>query len=209
MDWTDPTTSVVPSLDGTVLAVLASTNEPLTGREVHRRARRGGIVGVRNVLSRLAEQGVVRMEVAGAANLYRLNREHIAAPVAASLLDLRPEFLRRLRESIEGWEAQPLAAVLFGSVARGDATAASDVDLLIIRPLAVSDEGELWGAQIAALSESVMAWTGNIASILQVTEPELVDLVRRDHPVLGSLREDAIDLGRRPLRELLPPSVSA
>lgn len=205
MDWQDPTVSVVPSLDGAVLVALAATSEWLTGREVQRRVRRGGVVGVRNVLMRLVEQGVVHMQVAGTANLFRLNRDHIAAPVAAALLDLRSEFIHRLRDSLAHWEIRPVAAALFGSVARGDGTVSSDVDLLIVRPGSVSEDDEQWGDQITRLYDSVRSWTGNSGSILQATEADVGVMIRRDAPVRQSLLEDAIDLAGRPLRELLGP----
>lgn len=89
MDWSDPTMSVVPSLDSAVLAVLAGVDEALTGREVHRRARRGSAMGVYRALVRLEEQGVVDAVEASPSRLYRLNREHVAAPVALALVNLR------------------------------------------------------------------------------------------------------------------------
>src|SRR5690242_16838669 len=97
MDWVDPTRAVTPTLDGAVLAVLAGVTEPLTGREVFRRARRGSSMGVYRVLVRLEEQGVVHGADAGPARLYLLNREHVAADVAVALASLRSRLFERIR----------------------------------------------------------------------------------------------------------------
>lgn len=203
MDWTDPTLAAASSLDGCVLAVLAGTTERLTGREVHRRAVRGSAVGVRDTLVRLVDQGLVRREHAGPAHLYWLNREHVAAPVALALAAIRPTLFRRLRDALQGWDPAPLAAAVFGSVARGDGTPESDVDVLLVRPARIAADAEPWATQVSGLSDSVLTWTGNHASVLQVTPEDLDDLVRRDAPVLASLRRDAIDVGGAPIAELL------
>jgi len=49
----------VLDLEGPVLDVLAHTTRPLTGREIARLARRGSERGVRLVLHRLVDHGLV------------------------------------------------------------------------------------------------------------------------------------------------------
>lgn len=191
MDWDDPTRSVIPTLDGAVLAVLAGTREGLTGREVHRRSRRGSQPAVQAALTRLEEQGVVVVERAGSSNVYVLNREHLAARVAEALAGLRSEFFRRLRSQVESWPVAPEAVSVFGSVARGEATTESDVDILVV---IASEDDPAWDAQINDLATSVEAWTGNRASILRATLADLARLVQDERPVLGSLQADAIDV---------------
>lgn len=206
MDWTDPTTSVVQSLDGAVLAVLAQTSEGLTGREVHRRARRGSVAGISDVLYRLVGQGVVHAVAAGASKLYTLNRDHVAAGVALALAGLRTEFFDRLRVELATWQLPAVAAAVFGSVARGEASTSSDVDILIVRPSDVQEDDPNWAAQTDRLRESVIRWCGNEASILQATEQDLHDLAVRQAPVRDSLLTDAIDIGDRPVRDFLERS---
>jgi predicted nucleotidyltransferase len=203
MDWSNPGSAITTSLSGSVLAVLGSTTTPLTGLEVHRRAGRGSSVGISQALERLAAQGVVLVQPAGRANLYRLNRAHLAAPVAEILAGMRSEFLSRLRATVGGWAIPAVAAALFGSVARGQATTESDVDVLVVRSDATADDDPTWSDQISELERSVLAWSGNRAAILDVTIVDLTDLVHRDAPVLAALRADAIDVGPRRIRTLL------
>ncbi|QAY70153.1 nucleotidyltransferase family protein [Xylanimonas protaetiae] len=142
-------------------------------------------------------------ERAGRANLYRLNRDHLAAPAAEILAGMRTEFLSRLREAVDGWAVPALAVALFGSVARGEATTESDVDLLVVRPGGTTDDDPVWSDQVTGLERSVLAWSGNRAAVLDVSVDDLTDLVRRDAPVLTSLRDDAIDITPRRIRSLL------
>jgi predicted nucleotidyltransferase len=203
VDWTDPTRAVTPTLDGAVLTVLAGVTEPLTGREVHRRARRGSAMGVHRVLGRLAEQGLVLAVDAAPARLYQLNRDHVAADIAVLLLNLRTRLFDRLRQDLATWQVAPVSATLFGSVARGDGDTDSDVDLLLVRPPGVADDSEPWATAVFEIGQKIRRWTGNDASVLQVDVAEVKDLVTRGAPIVESLNRDGIDLGGTPIRELL------
>ncbi|RNL60757.1 nucleotidyltransferase domain-containing protein [Nocardioides marmoriginsengisoli] len=203
MDWNDPTTAAVSSLDGAVLAVLAQTNRGLTGRDVHRQSRRGTAPSINKALNRLVDQGVVFSEATGNAYVYLLNRDHIAAGIAVALAGLRGEFFNRLRSQLSAWSVPAVGAAVFGSVARGDATTESDIDLLIVRPNDLAENDVEWTSQIDRLRDSVTRWTGNDASMLQVTERDLRGVVDRDAPIRESLMNDAIDLLDQPIRELL------
>jgi nucleotidyltransferase-like protein len=195
MDVAHPEAAVTGgSLEGEVLAVLAATTKPLTGRHVGRLARRGSDKGVRLALNRLAEQGVVDTLDAPPAVLYTLNRDHIAAPVALALVGLRRALLDRLRTTIGAWETPATHASMFGSAARGDGDNNSDIDLFVVRPAMVSPEDPRWRAQLDSLSRDVTRWTGNHTGISEVGEEELPALAANRPPVLADLERDAITL---------------
>ena len=59
MDLSFPLATIAPTLDAGVLQVLAATTAGCSAAEVHRRLGRGSDEGVRKVLARLVEQGVV------------------------------------------------------------------------------------------------------------------------------------------------------
>ncbi len=84
MDLAHPITDVVPSAHGPVLAVLASTSTPLTGRAVAGLTRpRVSQPRVAAILHDLARAGLVIRTPAGSASLFTLNREHLAAGINA------------------------------------------------------------------------------------------------------------------------------
>jgi len=194
MDWSNTASAVVPSLDGAVFAVLAGTTRPLTGREVARLARRGSRSGVQRVLNRLDGHGLVTVTNAGPAHLYTLNREHVAAPAVLALQDLRGQLFSRTLRALADWDPAPRAAAVFGSAARGDGGLESDIDLLVIRPADVRDDDLRWADQVDALAQDVRRWSGNAASIIQVTSDEMVAMVESGEPVAEELRLDKVDL---------------
>lgn len=194
MNVAEPYTVVCPTLDGPVLAVLARTTKPLAAREVERLSRRGSWEGVRRTLNRLAQQGIVNVHEAGGATLYELNREHLAADAVLSLMTLHEELFRRLQEAISGWPIRPLHASVFGSTARGDGDAASDIDLLLLRPDDVHADDEQWRRQVDQLGDLVLRWTGNHVGISELSDDDVVRLRKEAPPVISELREDSVTL---------------
>jgi predicted nucleotidyltransferase len=170
---------VTPTLDGDVLAVLALADAAFTTGQLERMLPKGSDDGIRKVLARLCQQGVVLAERAGNAYLYRLNREHLAAGPIVELAKMRSTLLERLEAHLAGWEPPPVYAAVFGSMARGTARPDSDVDLLLVRPDDVPEAK--WEAQVAALSSAVTRWTGNAARPVEFTPAELKH--RRQEPL--------------------------
>jgi hypothetical protein len=195
--------AVAPTVEGDVLVVLAGTTRPLTGRRVARLARRGSVGAVAKALDRLASQGLVLREEAPPASLYMLNRQHVAAPVVEALALIRSELLGRLRQAFSTWSIAPIHASMFGSAARGDGDAGSDIDILVVRPEGVDAEDATWSAQLWDIGDAVLAWTGNHAGIIDFAERDVGRMTEESPPILGDLRRDAIDLAGMPLRELL------
>jgi Nucleotidyltransferase domain len=197
MNFSRPLETLTPTLDGDVLAVLARADAEMTGRQIQRLTGHGSHQGIRNAADRLTQQGIVLRRPAGNANLYKLNRGHVAAPWIEGLAGLSDQVLKRLRNTIETWTQPPVLAVLFGSVATGHATPTSDLDLLIVRPAGHDPDEPTWRAQISSLEEQATTWTGNDARIIeydeqtlpgQETEPLLKDVLRDGIELHGSLR---------------------
>ena len=197
MDFGRPLETLTPTLDGDVLAVLARADAEMTGRQIQRLAGHGSHQGIRNAADRLTQQGIVLRRGAGNANLYKLNRDHVAAPWVEGLAGLSEQVLERLRNTIGTWAQPPVLAVLFGSVATGHATPTSDLDLLIVRPAGCDPDEPTWQAQISSLEEQATTWTGNDTRIIEYdqqtlpekeSEPLLRDVLRDGIEIHGSLR---------------------
>jgi DNA-binding transcriptional ArsR family regulator len=203
VDVSRPIAAVVPTLDGPVLEVLARTTRPLSGRQVHQLAATGSEAGVRKVLGRLVDHGLVHMAEAGRTLLYTLNREHLAAPAVALLTGLRDSLIERLRAEIAGWTVAPVHASLFGSTARGDGDTGSDIDLLLIRPDGVEPDESDWQEQVATLAEHVGTWTGNHAQVYDIDEAGLRAHVHAGEAIVDEWRRDAVTLCGTDLSRLL------
>src|SRR5712691_11434504 len=192
MDLAEPTQVIAPTLDGVVLAVLARAGEGLTPAGVHRRCRRGSEPGVRRTLARLVEQGIVRAVPAANAVLYSLNREHLAGPLLEQLVDLRTALWARIRAHLAGWEIPAVHVSVFGSAARGDGGASSDIDLLVVEPSKAVASPERWEEQIRALRDRIEAWTGNRAQVVELDRDELERAARQGERLVDEIRRDGI-----------------
>jgi predicted nucleotidyltransferase len=204
MDLSNPSEAVLPSVRGAVLRVLARTDVPMSGREVAARAgQRVGYRRVSQVLGELVEAGFVLRESHPPAYLYRLNRDHVGAEPLLKLADLRGRLVCRITETVGSWKPAPEALWLFGSVARGEGTADSDIDVLVVRPSAIDDTDPTWRRQLADLADRVSAWSGNDCQILEYSSAELTALVNADDPLIEELRREAIAIAGRPPLEVL------
>ena len=203
MDFSRPLETLPPTLDGDVLAVLARADTEMTGREIQRLTGYGSHQGIRNAADRLTRQGVVLRRPIGNANLYQLNRNHVAAPWIEGMAGLGEQVLMRLRRAIDTWTQPPILALLFGSVATGQAMPTSDLDLLIVRPATCDVDDPTWQNQIADLEAQATAWTGNDARVVEFGEEELPG--ERTEPLLEDVLRDGIELhgSLRTLRRLL------
>jgi predicted nucleotidyltransferase len=181
---------VAPTLDGDVLTVLARADRALTGRAIERETG-GSHGGVQRALDHLAAEGIISRERAGRAYLYRLNRNHLAAPWIEGLATLRLQLIERLRDSVGQWEIEPASTVLFGSVARDEAARASDLDLLIVRPHGIDADDETWRTQLMAIQQAVTSWTGNDTRVLEYGEEE----ISPEEPVLNAAASEGIEIG--------------
>ncbi len=185
---------VTPTVDGDVLSVLARADAAFTPPQVQELAGRHSVAGVRNALNRLTDQGLVQSEQVGRAFIYRLNRDHVAAPHVVALAEAGQTVVQRMREVLDSWVTPPDYAALFGSAATGKMTAASDLDVLIVRPAAVDADGEAdWHDQVDDFTRSCTRWTGNDTRVLELSAADVRDGAATDR-VLRAIARDGIHL---------------
>jgi predicted nucleotidyltransferase len=203
MDLRHPLDVVGRSPQGRTLAVLARTDHPLTGRAVGRLVEGFSQSTVERALRTLVAAGIVDRSDQPPAALYSLNRGHLAAPAVESLARARARLIDRIAWQCVELDRAPVAVALFGSVARGEATADSDIDLLIVRPADVPADDDAWAEQIAALTSSISRSTGNPVSLLEYTPEELRSADHERVPILDAIRREARQVFGEPLTTLL------
>ena len=112
---------------------------------------------------------------------------------------MRQELVDRIRTEVSSWAVESEATWLFGSAARGDAGADSDIDLLIVRPDHVDDGEQTWLEQVSKISEHVHDWTGNACEVLELSVTELNAARERGDRLVAELLRDAVHVtGRTP-----------
>ncbi len=167
-----PFQALTPTVDGDVLGVLVGADAPFTAGDVHRLLGRHSVAGVRLVLNRLAEHGIVLSSRAGRAVMYRLNREHVLAGPIIEVAHARDRVLDRLQTELSGWPQPCSNAALFGSAATNEMSIGSDIDIFVVRPDAIDAEDVAWRSQVDGLAEKCSTWTGNDCRMLELSESE-------------------------------------
>jgi predicted nucleotidyltransferase len=178
MDLGMPLVSVFGRTEGAVLAALARGSASVNGRQIERLL--GGSVSIRGVqgaLARLTRVGLVLAATRQAETLYRVNREHLLWATVETANRVLSEFRQRVRDLTASSAPTGTAVVLYGSVERGDATADSDVDLLVVYP----DEIPAIPREdfVDELGRSVELWTGNPAQVIQIDVTGLEESAER------------------------------
>jgi predicted nucleotidyltransferase len=139
-------------------------------------------------------------------NLYRLNRDHVAAEGIQVLARMWATLVTRIRAELDTWSVPPQAAWLFGSAARGEATELSDLDILLVLPSDGSGSeavASVWDRQTEVLAEKIRAWSGNPCEVTEMEAAELSAAVARDDRLVRDLREDGVALAGQDPRALL------
>jgi predicted nucleotidyltransferase len=215
--------AITSTLDGPVLVALALAAKPLTVSELAGNATRGSEIGIRKSLGRLVAQGIATATELGNTRVYSLNNDHVAAEVALGLARLRPRLWEKIERSLEGWRVQPLYACVFGSAARHEGDAESDIDLLLVRPSTVAEVKEAqkskpvmaalgiwvdvimtrtmseaqvkkWDVNIDDLHGLVRRWSGNPLQVVSLSAIEWSELRRKKSAIYQNIRQDEIRL---------------
>ena len=116
-----------------VIRALQDTASGFSGREVARVAGMS-IRSALQALTSLENLGIVRRQRGGRDHIFTLNRNHyLVEQCIIPLFAIERRFLENIRTFIaEAVKGQALSVILFGSVARGEETPQSDLDICCI-----------------------------------------------------------------------------
>lgn len=96
----------------------------------------------------------------------------------------------------------PVSVVVFGSLARGEAGAASDIDVVVVRPAAVGEDSDDWRREVEGWRGDVRRISGNGVEIVEVGEGEIGGLLRGRRPMWKDVLRDGVVVYGAPLAEL-------
>lgn len=196
MQTQHPLATITPTVDGEVLAILARADATFTTGQLATLIPHRSHQGIRNVLRRLADQGVVTITRVGAVYGYTLNREHLAAGLIMELANLPARLQAQIADELATFTEEPLYAALFGSAARGQMRVDSDIDIFLVRRAPDNDQAaddDAWTKDLDRLADRVSSWTGNDARILDMTEQHL-RAHAADEPVLADIANEGITI---------------
>ena len=178
MELGHPFRTVTPSLDGEILAVLVRLSDECTAPRIHSIIGEFSESGVRKACARLSAQGIVLQRRVGHADVYQLNREHVAADAVIAIAELRDTFVDRLSAPLGTWQQPCAYAALFGAATRRSMGAKADIDVFIVRPDAIDESDPQWRGQVDSLRARIKDWSGNGTRILEYRERQMQDGLR-------------------------------
>lgn len=184
MFFGQPFGGLIPGVRGAVLSALLRTGAPLTGRQVH------GLVSdeyslwsVQQALKVLTQIGVVETQTIGRAGVHTINEGHAAAAHLRALADPIGTLRSAVAQSV-GSEVE--SVIVFGSIARGQASEGSDIDLAVI-----ANSG--WDGR-TDLEDAVRTGVGNGCDVLVFTPSQFLQLARSGEPVVSDILRDGVAL---------------
>jgi predicted nucleotidyltransferase len=101
-----------------------------------------------------------------------------------ALTRLRGEIVDKITAALAGWSPPPMHASLFGSFARGEATADSDIHILVVVSPAADPDARI--AAVDQLDTTIRTWTGNDAHIVDRAADALAAMIAADDPLVAS-----------------------
>jgi len=172
MDFVRPVEVVIPGSQGRVLAVLAETTAELNLRTISRLSG-VSVAQVSRVLPGLVRLGVVERREVPPSSLFRLVPEHVAVGPLLALARASDAVVEAMGRAAASLVVVPVSVIVFGSFARGEADAESDIDVVFVRPEDVEAGDEVWFEGMESWRERVRMVSGNRVEVLEVGVTEI------------------------------------
>ena len=198
MDYIQPVETLIPGVQGRVLGALARTETEMTIRTV---ARLAGVSPQQAsvVIAELVSLGLAARREAGSSALVCLDRENEAARVVIALSRLRESVMGRLNELAHAISPPPESLIVFGSFARSETIATSDLDVLAIRAKDIPADDNDWIDALGAWERVARRIAGNPVNMMVVSADEVPALLRRHSGPWRTIANEGVVLVGRPL----------
>lgn len=192
---------MIPGAQGRILAVLVETSAELNLRTL---ARLSGVslAQASRVLPGLVALGMVERRDVPPAALFRMVTHHIAVRALVGLSRAREGVLGEMGRLAGELALPPASVIVFGSLARGEAGVDSDIDVVVVRPVAVGEGSEDWRRGVEEWRYAVRCLSGNAVEVIEVGEPEIGRRLRSRRPMWQAVLRDGVAVHGARLEEL-------
>ena len=206
MDFERPVEALISGAIGRLLAALARVDTELP---ISTLASVAGVGRTRasGLVSQLHQLGLVDRREIGRITMVSLARDSAAGDLIDRLAHLRTVVVDQLRDLAAEIHPAPLLLAVYGSFARSEAVAESDIDVLAVR--SPDADSEQWAASLSTFATRARRLAGNPVQILDYDLDELRrragsrarvgkdfwDTLRRDSIVLAGTSVDSMLTG--------------
>ncbi|MGH9277505.1 MAG: helix-turn-helix domain-containing protein [Acidimicrobiales bacterium] len=201
VDFRRPVEALIPGVQGRILAILAETTAELNLRTIARLANVSPAQASR-VLPELVALGLVERREAPPSALFALVEDHVAARTVRALSRSRDAVLEELGALAGKMDPRPVSVVVFGSFARGEADAASDLDIVLVRSGGVGEDDDRWMSSVDAWRTAARRLTGNPIQVLEIDAAGVARRLRRPTSLWADVLRDGITVHGSPLDNL-------
>ncbi len=201
LDFVRPVEAVIPGVQGRVLAVLVETTAELSLRTVARLSR-VSLAQVSRVLPGLVELGLVERRDVPPSSLFRLVREHQVAGPLIALARGRDGVIEEMGRAAAALPVSPVSVIVFGSFARGEADAESDIDTVFVQPVGVDETDDAWSDSVEQRRSQIHRVSGNPLKALGVGLAEIGSRLRSRQVLWRDIRRERIAVHGRGIEEL-------
>ncbi len=201
MDFVRPVEAVIPGVQGRVLAVLVETTAELNVRTIARLSG-GSLAQVSRVLPGLVELGLVERREVPPSSLFCLVREHVAAGPLIALARGRDGVIEEMGRVAAVLPVSPVSVIVFGSFARGEADAESDIDTVFVQPVGVDETDDAWSDSVEQWRSQIRRASGNPVEVLEVGFEEIGPRLRSSQLLWRDIRSEGIVVHGRGIDEL-------
>jgi hypothetical protein len=201
MEFSHPIDAIIPGVQGRVLSVLAEVTTDLNLRTIARLAG-VSVAQASRVLPHLVELGLVERREVPPSSLFRLVPEHVAAGPLIALARMRDAVIEEMGSVAADLPVVPISVIVFGSFARGEADAQSDIDTVMVRPAQVEESDEAWSASVERWRATVRRASGNAVEVLEVGSDEIAAHLKSRRQIWRDIRRDGLVVFGSTLDEL-------
>lgn len=181
--------SVLGSRSKVSILRLLCSGRVMTGRQIALELK-SSVWACHRSLRELASYGILELINTGRSHLYKMNREsHLAGKILIPLFESeRMALSDYLNEALETVTPHVLSVILFGSIARGDETTFSGVDLLIV--VSSQDKKETVKNLCSKKRLPLLMKFGNLMVPYLLTADELKDKMDRQDPLIRKIKSE-------------------
>jgi hypothetical protein len=191
VDFAHPIEALFPGAQGKILAVLAETTAELSIRTIARLAD-VSVAQAARVLPRLNELGLVERRDVPPSSLFRFVPEHVSVQPLLQLARARDVLIEEMGRAAAVLPLVPVSVIVFGSFARGDSDAVSDIDAVLVRPVGIDADDDRWSSAVEQWRTTVRRMSGNAVEILEIGTEEVAARLNGRREVWRAIRHDGL-----------------
>lgn len=142
----------------------------------------------------LVDLGLVERYEVPPSSQFLLARSNVAAQAVIEIAHSRNAAAERIGLAAAAMTTPPESVVIFGSFARGEAGADSDIDVVVVRPDSIEDDDDDWATALESWRDEARAITGNSVEVVEVSLSQAGSKLRGRTEFWRNVRREGVSI---------------